>query len=414
MSVALRRATLALWLLACGGERDASGTIGDHETTEARPSAAQNESAEDGDEDGDDAVDVAEEATAEPDEDPAVPMPDDPPPRLVHLEPVEDSQGDALAWRWFHRPPEHDGGGVLGDGALSDHAALTYVGDARRYLVRRVGSEVEVTREDRMRNDPPVQARWTRRYAIGASGDPVIGTLNAGHGDRIVVAAPTSRGYAISTLSPDDGAPGWQRTYEEGGPGPVQLGADQNGRFLAYLRGTRGLRVDELSTADGSPIRSATFSDVVSRTFAPPTQRPLVRGGPAIDGLRLVRQGPEGLALEARATDGRALHTVLTTQDPFDDRAVTATVGDVWVVVTFCAGASGAAAYGVSRTTGERVFTLSPGSIGSIGHSRYANAVRVVAEGGLAVVYGDESGGRYVGVIDVGERRLLGHEVWRL
>ena len=82
------------------------------------------------------------------------------------------------------------------------------------------------------------------------------------------------------------------------------------------------------------------------------------------------------------------------------------------VVVTFSSGASGARAFGVAPD-GTLRFAVSPGSIGTIGHSRYGNDVRAARVGALVVVHGHESGGRYVGVIDPREGRLLGYEVWR-
>ena len=84
------------------------------------------------------------------------------------------------------------------------------------------------------------------------------------------------------------------------------------------------------------------------------------------------------------------------------------------VVVAYHGAASGAAAYGLTRRDGTKLFDTSPGSIGSIGHSKYSNDLALTMdEAGHVLTHGNESGGRYIGVLDVAEGRLLGREVWR-
>ena len=87
--------------------------------------------------------------------------------------------------------------------------------------------------------------------------------------------------------------------------------------------------------------------------------------------------------------------------------------GDAVVAVFFHGSASGSTAVILDREDGSVRWSGPPGNIGSIGHSKYSNRVRVVPAGDGAVrVYGDESGGRYVGLLDLREG-LWGHEAWR-
>lgn len=317
-------------------------------------------------------------------------------------EPVPVSE---LPWRWYQRPPDRDTSG-LGDGALHDHALLHYVDDPRRYLISREAGTLVLARENRSPFDPPVDApAWTRRYEVGAAGDPVVGVEIGG---GLFAAAPTERGYVLLSLSAEDGSERWRRVHERDGPGPVQL-SFSNDRVIAYVRGPSAAYLHELAAADGELLAARRFGPEVHRAFEPPEGRALRRGRASPEGYRLAREGREGLAVE-----GPDFRTVLSRGDPFSDHAAFVEVDGTLVVVTFCSAASGASAWGIDLASGEERWVASPGSIGLIGHSAYSNDVRATREGDRVVVYGDESAGRYAGVLDPASGTLLGYEVWRM
>lgn len=335
------------------------------------------------------------------------PPPPAPEPAPPAPPPAPAPAASVRAWRWYHAPPARDTGG-LGDGALHDHAALHVVGAPRRFLIARDGGALVVRREDRTALDPPVDPAWVRRYDVGAAGDPVIGTELGG---ALHAAAPTARGYVVLALDPDDGAVRWTAAHDGDGAGPIQLGLGGGAEpIVAYVRAASGAYLHELDPATGAIGAVARFGPEVHRdAFTPTGARALAIGRPTQDGLRLVRAGRGGLAVRG----GPLGYVELTDSDPFADRAAFAVLDDTVVVVTFCSGASGATAYGIDRRTGARAWATSPGSIGPIGHSRYGNDVRVAVEGERVVVHGDESAGRYVGVLDPRLGRLLGYEVFR-
>lgn len=309
----------------------------------------------------------------------------------------------ARPWRWYHQVPARDTGGVLGAGALHDHTALAYVGDERRYLVERRGGALVVRRENRRATDPPVDPAWTQTFDVGAAGAPVIGAERAIH-----VAAPTARGYVALALDPDSGALRWRRVHEgEDGAGPVQLELVSGHPVVAYVHAPSGPYLHELSAETGELVARVRFGPEVHREFVFPEALAAPLGQATPQGYRLVRRR------ERLGVEGPGWRTTLSDQDPFTTHAAFVIAGDRLVVVTFCAGASGAVAYGLERESGALAWTASPGSIGSVGHSRYSSEVRAVLEGERVVVYGQESAGRYCGLLEPSSGRLLGYEVWR-
>ncbi|MBX3271497.1 MAG: PQQ-binding-like beta-propeller repeat protein [Sandaracinaceae bacterium] len=301
-------------------------------------------------------------------------------------------------WRWVHEGPARDATS-FGDGAIHERAAVHEVGAPRRFVVTREGTALVIVREDRAQHDPPAPATWTRRYEIGATGAPVIGV--ADH-RTLYAAAPSGEEHVVLSLDPADGQVRWERRGEGG---PVQLGFEAD-TVVVYVRTADGPRLVELDASDGAARAHARFSAAVGAAYPRPTTRALRRGVASPEGYRLVRDG-RGIAITAPSGATR-----LADDDPITDHAAFVDAGDVLVVVTFCSGASGASAFGVARD-GTLRFAVSPGSIGTIGHSRYGNDVRAARAGELVVVHGDESAGRYVGVLDPREGRLLGYEVWR-
>lgn len=312
-------------------------------------------------------------------------------------EPEIELGASDVSWRWYHRPPERDTGGLSAE-ALHDHTLLHEVGRPRRFEVRRDGGALEVFREDRSPFDPPTDRAWTRRYDVGATGQPVIGVTY----ERLLAAAPTATGYVVLSIDETDGSERWRRVITRDGPAPVQLSSTQPEPAIVVFGHGDPPWVHELDD-EGRLTARATFGPEVHRAFEPPAARDLHGYRVRHRGETLTLLGPGGLAVTLRDDDpfGGALGAAV----PFDDLVV---------AVVFHGGSSGAAAYGVDPAAGEVRWTSSPGSIGSIGHSRYSNDVRAVRDGEHVVVYGDESAGRYVGVIDPVRGRLVGCEVWRM
>jgi hypothetical protein len=88
--------------------------------------------------------------------------------------------------------------------------------------------------------------------------------------------------------------------------------------------------------------------------------------------------------------------------------------GEHVIVVAYDDISTGASVHGVDRERGTLRFSSSPGGIGNIGHSMYANDVGLsLGDDGLVRIHGHESAGDYLGVLDPRAGRLLGHEAWR-
>jgi hypothetical protein len=314
-------------------------------------------------------------------------------------------------FRWYVETSDRDTAS-FGDGALHDHTAQHIVGDPRRYVARRAGGAVEVVRENREASDPPVEPAWTKRFELEATGEPVIGSTM---GSPLYLAAPTDGGYAIAAIDAESGDALWQRAHAFDDDGDVRLQLDfGDGDVTVYLRGDQDV-LQVLDAEDGSLVSRARFGTEIRAPGpdAPPdavegTRRGR-RGGPD-DRYRVLRRG-DGLALER--TGSVSWRTPLVPEQVFDDHLVVVEAGGHVVAVSYCGNASGAYGFGFDPESGALEWTASVGSIGNIGHSRYRNDVRAVARGDRLVVYGNESSGSYVGVVDAREGRLIGWEVWR-
>jgi outer membrane protein assembly factor BamB len=314
-------------------------------------------------------------------------------------------------FRWYVEASDRDTAS-FGDGALHDHTAQHIVGDERRYVARRVDGDVEVVRENRQENEPAVEPAWTKRFELEATGEPVIGSTM---GSPLYVAVPAEAGYGIAAIDAESGDVLWQRAHVLAADGEVGLQLDfGDGEITVYIRGAHDA-LHVLDAEDGSLVSRARFGTEIRAPGpnAPPeaiagTARG-GRGGP--DEAYRVRRHGDGLALER--TGSTSWRTPLVPAQVFDDHLVIVEAGGRLVAISYCANASGAYAFGFDPATGAIAWTSSVGSIGNIGHSRYSNDVSALARGDRLVVYGNESGGSYVGVVDAREGRLVGWEVWR-
>jgi len=364
---------------------------------------------------------------------PPPPAPEHAPVELIPtpVEPVPEAPPASLAastlpWVWYHTYPAQlaDAFSQVGAGPIAyEHR----VGDRRRYTVRHDDQDIELVLERLPEPDAegePVVA-WRRRITTTEVwSDPVVQT-SMGTPSQVTVALRSFEGYERHTFA-DDGTPRASVLVPDP-PGfnslaaSLQLGGTSE-RPVVYVRGLGNAYLDELDPTSGEPIARARFGqEVLHERFRWPPVGP--RG--ARFGHRWPAEGGgdhrarrRGDAIELLATDPKGELRWRTTLDPkagpWSSSAVVAEHAGCVVVVVYNGGSSGASAYVVDREHGTLRFSSSPGSIGSIGHSRYGNDVGLALFGqGIVRVYGHESGGDYLGVLDLGAGRLLGHEVWR-
>jgi|GEM_PF-5748164 len=76
-------------------------------------------------------------------------------------------------------------------------------------------------------------------------------------------------------------------------------------------------------------------------------------------------------------------------------------------VVQFCSMATGATLHAIDTRTGKLRWSKPLIGIGPIGHSKYSNDVQLEIRNGMALIYGNESSGKYVEARDLGTGDLL-------
>lgn len=329
-------------------------------------------------------------------------------------------------WVWYHTYPAvlADAFSQVGTGPVAhDHQ----VGDRRRYTAHHdaQGVELRLERVPEPAADGEPALVWRRRVTTTpARGEPVVQTMMSRYG-HVVVALRIPGGYERHTLredgSPDVSAIVLDPAGFDSQHAALQLGGSPE-HPTVHVRSPSGAYLDELDPESGRPTARASFGPEVLAERFPwpppgPRSKPFGRCWPATAGgcLELRRRGE---ALELRALDPAGEERWHTTLDPrgrtWWNRGVVLEHGDVAIVIVHHGSSSGASAYGVDLATGTLRFTASPGSIGNIGHSMYGSELAAATgDDGLVRVYGHESGGDYLGVLDPKAGRLLGHEVWR-
>ncbi len=205
------------------------------------------------------------------------------------------------------------------------------------------------------------------------------------------------------------------------GPASLQMAIGGAG-VIVYNRGESEAYLDEIDFETGDIVARRSIDRSVLRSgfdWPPPGG---VRGQalgvswPAQEGSYVVRTRGKALEVERAGADGKQLWS--TTLDArggswWNSAALVEHQGTV-VVVAYHGSSSGAVAYGLNRRDGTKRFDASPGSLGPIGHSKYHNDLALTVDpAGHVLTHGNESGGRYVGVLDLAAGRLLGREVWR-
>ncbi len=350
----------------------------------------------------------------------------------VEAEPVEVEPAEAepphqrpvspQPWVWYHALPPKLAGGMMGVGTSST-AYQRIKGDPRRYDVAAARDGLELRRERLTRSDRVLELEWSRSIPGSTPGEVVV--LVGLRSTDVIVGVRSDDEYELQRYS-EDGDLQWSTTTAD----PEALGDSETALQLAmggtnvvvYNRRDTGSYLDEVDFETGRTVARTIVEPVVlsSRFEWPPAEgvrgRRLGHRWPGLDGSHVVRKKGKALVVEHAGPDGkkRWSTTVDAQGGGWWNSAALVEQGDTLVVVPFHGASSGAVAYGLARRDGAVRFEASPGSIGSIGHSKYSNDLALtVDEAGHVFTHGKESGGHYIGVLDVEAGRLLGHEVWR-
>jgi hypothetical protein len=339
-----------------------------------------------------------------------------------------------LPWRFFRGVPVA-GVRSLGDVGASSRAELPLVGDPRAFVATVSGERIVVRRED-----PAARIAWSATLDTEIAGRPVVMATWGQPPERAYVAAPArAGGVFLASLDQPNGAIQFRLTLPGTTAYEVQLGTTGEGgsEVALYVRlasggavevrdGTTGaLRArSELGANDVGLESDGPFAYVKGLTMAG-TRWPAKSGGfyetvrtrthyesISIGGDRLGKE--RAWALRRVSAEGDLLWSTAVTSSPFEEAAALLEAGGGIVAAVFCESASGVSVVSLDAATGAVRWRVNPFGIGSIGHSKYGNDVSIALEGeGRLRVRGDESGGRYVALVDLATGREISDEVWR-
>lgn len=355
--------------------------------------------------------------------------PAEPPPevRTEDVAKVEPPQSQPLSlqpWVWYHNATPALARGLMNVG-VSNISYQHVVGAPRRYVAEAKHEGLELRRDDLTTSDDVERTAWS----------DVVPGLDADSADAVVLAEPRSTdvlvswridaGYVLRRYT-QDGELRWATEGADADPldpshFTLQLAVGGT-NVLVYNRRASGAYLDEVDSETGHSVARAIVDPAVlsSRFQWPPPGgvqgHQLGHSWPARKGSYVVHKQGEALVVDHAGPGGKSLwSTTLDAQGGgWWNSAALLEHHDTVVVVAYQGSSSGAAAYGLNRRDGAKLFDTSPGSIGSIGHSKYRNELALtVDEAGHLLTHGNESGGRYIGVLDVAAGRLLGREVWR-
>lgn len=340
---------------------------------------------------------------------------------------VEAPQSQPLSlqpWVWYHAVTPAIARGLM-DVGVSNISYQHIVGAPRRYVAEAGRDGLELRREDLTDSDGVKRVAWS----ISIPG------ADAGPADAVVLAEPrstdvvlgwrTDGGYVLRRYN-QDGELRWVASGVDPDPldttpSMLQLAAGGT-NMVVYNRRASGSYLDEVDFETGHSVaRGIVDPAVLSSGFQWPPPgalqaHQLGHAWPTPAGSYVVRKRGKALVVDHSESGGKRLWS--TTLDPqgggWWNSAVLLRHRETVVVVAYHGSSSGAVAYGLNGRDGTKLFDSSPGSIGPIGHSKYSNELALtVNEAGHVLTHGNESGGHYIGVLDVAAGRLLGREVWR-
>lgn len=278
---------------------------------------------------------------------------------------------------------------------------------------------------------------------------------HASLGEAAVTAKVEAPGVVVRVAS------GWERTISGDGKGPVVLALRGSGVFVGLATPT-GARVVGFGEAGeprfdvplpGAPwtalqlglcdewlcvytagderrvIRLAkdTGKDMeVSEALAGPRVKDAKWPGTAVEtrefgaawahgqrSYRVVAEEP-GVAVERRAGATVSWRTALPDAPSHRANALVLDVGEVAVVVMHSPISSGVTVFVLVSATGEVAGRIDPMGIGPVDHSKYRNRVAVLPLGPRQVLlFGEESSGSYVAMLDPISDKVVSNEIWR-
>jgi hypothetical protein len=125
-------------------------------------------------------------------------------------------------------------------------------------------------------------------------------------------------------------------------------------------------------------------------------------------------ESPSRPLIGFRCEDGKKALIVEHETADASSLAENAAIADVngqplFVIVRYNAHATGATLAAYDLTSGTLRYAVPLVGIGDVSHSKYNNDVRLVVRGSQVIVYGKESQGSYVEVLDAASGRLLGN-----
>lgn len=85
-------------------------------------------------------------------------------------------------------------------------------------------------------------------------------------------------------------------------------------------------------------------------------------------------------------------------------------VGDTLIYASFLTSASGATVIAVDLKTGKELWKTKLKGIGLVMHFAYSNYLNMEADAGTITVFGNESFGRYVEILDTKTGKTVGHK----
>jgi len=123
--------------------------------------------------------------------------------------------------------------------------------------------------------------------------------------------------------------------------------------------------------------------------------------------FRLTRND-DGRAAEIRCTDaaGKIRWAVAIDAATTDSAALTV-YEDKLFAALYWHGATGCRVLALDVDTGEQHWATTLSGLGSIGHSRYINRVQITVSDDRLLVFGNESAGKYIEVLDPSSGRRI-------
>jgi hypothetical protein len=123
--------------------------------------------------------------------------------------------------------------------------------------------------------------------------------------------------------------------------------------------------------------------------------------------VKLERKVATGDITITFAKDGKTLYTI-----PGHAHTVFRINGDTLVFARYHFSASGATIVAVDLPTGKELWATRLEGLGPIQHSAYRNLLNLDAQSDVVTVFGNESQGRYVEILDAKTGKTVGHKVF--